>query len=391
MKFLNIGSKYFLVGYLIRILGENGYGILTWVDSIVQYFILVINFGFDLYAAKHIVENKDNPKALNEVISTIYYIKGALFLLCFIFLIPLSFNNQIHDVLYLVFLMLLMGIGEILTPVWFFQGIEKMKPITIITFFSKLILIILTVFFVKKSSDISLYILFLVITNIIWGLFGFIMMKKEVNFKFIRVSLSIIKNYLKEGFLFFIGKFSTFVFNLGTLFLIGYLFSKGQVAGYDIATKIIFVFIIPFEVLQQALFPMVVRGISKNNFRRLVLVTFFSSTIISFLLYWFSEEVILIFGGIEMVKYTYILNLFTVLIPVVSLTIIVANCNMIAKGLYKEFNWSLVATALIFIFSLILLDMLNQFTFINIILIRIAADFTLLSIRFFYSFKYRII
>ena len=58
LKFLNIGSKYFLVGYLIRILGENGYGILTWVDSIVQYFIMLINFGFDLYAAKYVVENK---------------------------------------------------------------------------------------------------------------------------------------------------------------------------------------------------------------------------------------------------------------------------------------------------------------------------------------------
>jgi PST family polysaccharide transporter len=56
MKFLNIGSKYWpLVGYLIRVLGENGYGTLTWVDSIVQYFIMLINFGFDLYAAKYVV------------------------------------------------------------------------------------------------------------------------------------------------------------------------------------------------------------------------------------------------------------------------------------------------------------------------------------------------
>ena len=90
MKFLNIGSKYFLVGYLIRTLGENGYGILTWVDSIVQYFIMLINFGFDLYAAKHVVENKGDKKKLNEIISTIYYIKGILFLISFLFLIPLT-------------------------------------------------------------------------------------------------------------------------------------------------------------------------------------------------------------------------------------------------------------------------------------------------------------
>ena len=97
MKFLNIGSKYILVGYLIRVLGENGYGILTWVDSIVQYFIMLINFGFDLYAAKYVVENRNSPKKLNEVISVIYYIKSILFLTSFLLIIPLSFNSQISS------------------------------------------------------------------------------------------------------------------------------------------------------------------------------------------------------------------------------------------------------------------------------------------------------
>ena len=108
IKFLNIGSKYILVGYLIRVLGENGYGTLTWVDSIVQYFIMLINFGFDLYAAKYVVENKNNPKKLNEVITSIYYIKSILFLLSFLLLIPLSYNPQINNYISLILLMLIL-------------------------------------------------------------------------------------------------------------------------------------------------------------------------------------------------------------------------------------------------------------------------------------------
>ena len=270
LKFLNIGSKYFLVGYLIRILGENGYGILTWVDSIVQYFIMLINFGFDLYAAKYVVENKNNQKKLNEVISAVYYIKGILFLLSFVLLIPLTLNSQIYGFIDLILLMLVMGIGEVLTPIWFFQGIEKMKTITLITFFSKSALILLTFFYIKDDSDIALYIVFLVITNILLGVLGFVMMKRKANFSFVKVTFDLIRNYLKEGYLFFIGKFSTFLFNLGAVFLIGYLFTKGQVAGFDIATKIIFVFIIHFEVLQQAIFPAVVRGLDKNKLKKII-------------------------------------------------------------------------------------------------------------------------
>lgn len=391
MKFLNIGSKYILVGYLIRVLGENGYGTLTWVDSIVQYFIMVINFGFDLYAAKYVVENKNNPKKLNEAISAIYYIKGLLFLISFIILIPLSFNTAINTVIHLIFLMLIMGIGEVLTPIWFFQGIEKMKIITGITFFSKLILVLLTFFFIKNSTDIDLYILFLVFTNIILGFFGFLMMKKEVNFKFVTVTFDLIKNYLQEGYLFFIGKFSTFLFNLGTVFLIGYLFTKGQVAGFDIAIKIVFVFIIPFEVLQQALFPVIVRGVRKNILQKITVGTFIISSITSVLLYFFSENIMVIFGGIEMYKYSYVLDLLLILIPIVSLTIVVGNCILVAKGYYKQYNWSLIASAIVFVFLLIVLKTTDQLNFLNVILIRVLADFIQLLIRFYYNFKFKII
>ena len=391
MKFLNIGSKYILVGYLIRVLGENGYGTLTWVDSIVQYFIMLINFGFDLYAAKYVVENKNNPKKLNEAISAIYYIKGILFLMSFILLIPLTFNTEINTVINLIFLMMVMGIGEVLTPIWFFQGIEKMKTITVITFFSKLILVLFTFFLIKSSTDIHLYILFLVFTNIIWGFFGFLMMKKEANFKFVAVTFQLIKNYLKEGYLFFIGKFSTFLFNLGTVFLIGFLFTKGQVAGFDIAIKIVFVFIIPFEVLQQALFPVIVRGVRKSVLRNITVATFIISTAIAILLYVFSENVIVIFGGAEMYKYSYVLDLVLILIPIVSLTIIVGNCILVAKGYYKQYNWSLIVSAMVFVSLLIVLKTTDQLNFLNVILIRVLADFIQLLIRFYYNFKFKII
>jgi PST family polysaccharide transporter len=391
MKFLNIGSKYILVGYLIRVLGENGYGTLTWVDSIVQYFIMLINFGFDLYAAKYVVENKNNPKKLNEAISAIYYIKGILFLISFILLIPLTFNTEINTVINLIFLMMVMGIGEVLTPIWFFQGIEKMKTITVITFFSKLILVLLTFFFIKNSTDIHLYILFLVFTNIIWGFFGFLMMKKEANFKFVAVTFQLIKNYLKEGYLFFIGKFSTFLFNLGTVFLIGFLFTKGQVAGFDIAIKIVFVFIIPFEVLQQALFPVIVRGVRKSVLRKITVATFIISSAAAIVLYVFSENVTVIFGGTEMYKYSYVLDLVLVLIPIVSLTIVVGNCILVAKGYYKQYNWSLIVSAMVFVSLLIVLKTTDQLNFLNVILIRVLADFIQLLIRFYYNFKFKII
>ena len=59
MRFFNIGFKFLLVAYLIRVLGDKNYGLVTWLDSIIQYFLMIINFGFNIYAAKYIVDFKD--------------------------------------------------------------------------------------------------------------------------------------------------------------------------------------------------------------------------------------------------------------------------------------------------------------------------------------------
>ena len=384
IKFLNIGSKYILVGYLIRILGENGYGILTWVDSIVQYFIMLINFGFDLYAAKYVVENKNNPKKLNEVISSIYYIKSILFFICFLLLIPLSFNLQINSYINIVLLMLVLGIGEVLMPIWFFQGIEKMKIVTVLTFVTKTVLVLLTIIFIKKSNDLNLYIVFLVVTNAVWGIFGFLKMKKEIQFEFIAISKTTLIEYLREGYLFFIGKVSTFMFNMGTLFTIGYFYSKGYVAGFDIAIKIVFVFIIPFEVLQQAIYPKFVRGIKKIYVKKIVLYSFVFSALMACCTYLVSEKIIAVFGGITMIKYNFIS-------PIVSTTIILGNCIMVANGYYKEYNHSLIITSVLFILFLLILKISNNFNFVNIIIVRVFADLILLLIRFYYCLKFKLI
>lgn len=391
IKFINIGSKYILVGYLIRVLGENGYGVLTWVDSIVQYFIMIINFGFDLYAAKYVVENKKNPKKLNEVISSIYYIKSVLFLFCFLLLIPLSFNDQISNYINTILLMLVLGLGEVLMPIWFFQGIEKMKIVSILTFLTKALLITLTIFFIKRIHDINLYIFFLITTNFVWGFLGFWKMMKVIDFEFITVSKVTLIKYLKEGYFFFVGKVSTFVFNMGTLFIIGYYYSIGNVAGFDIALKIVFVFIIPFEVLQQAIYPKFVRGINNYETKKILLFSLVFSTLMALSALLYSEKIIAIFGGDTMIKYGYILPIVLPLIPIVSMTIILGNCLMVANGFYKEYNRSLLITALLFILGIIFLNISNNLNFINIIILRVLADLILLLIRFYYCIKFRLV
>ena len=78
LKLFNIGFKFILIGYLIRVFGAELYGVLTWADSIIQFFLMFINFGFNVYAAKYIVDHRGNKAEINEVVSSIYIIKTMI-------------------------------------------------------------------------------------------------------------------------------------------------------------------------------------------------------------------------------------------------------------------------------------------------------------------------
>jgi len=387
IKFINIFSKYILLSYLVRTFGEENYGIVTWVDSFIQYFLILINFGFDMYAAKYIVENKQDKSKLNQIISTIITIKVGLFFISLLLLSLFSFTEGISKYIDFMYLMLLMGIGEVLFPFWYFQGIEKMKPIAIVTLVSKGLLVILTIVFVKKPEQILLYISLLVLTNIVWGGLGFFFMKKESDFKFIAVSFNTIITYLKEGYLFFLGKFSTLFLNFGTIFLIGYFCSKNLVAGFDIASKIIFAFVFPFEVIQQAVFPVIVRSKNKLFVQRLILFTLCSGIVCSSIIYLFSKPIMVFFGGVQMSKYAFLLESLVILIPVISCTIIIGCCSLVAFGAIKQYNYSLVISCLCYVFGVFVLYVSNEIKFMNLLVLRISIDIIMVLLIFYFSLK----
>ncbi len=390
LRFFNIGIKFLLVAYLVRILGEISYGILTWSDSIIQYFIMFINFGFNIYAAKYIVENKNNKDKINEITSSIFSIKITLLLLSFAILFFLSFFDAFALYKNILFLMLLIGIGEVFFPIWYFQGIEKLMPATFIVVFSRVILVIGTFIFVKTPDDLMLHVLLIVISNIIMGLLGCVALVKYYNFSFKWVKIEVLKDFIKEAYMFFLGRFLSLTFNFATIFLIGIYFTMDYVTGFDVALKIVLVTIIPFDMLQQAVFPTISRNKNKVLLKKLIIASFVLGIIFMILLYLFSSQLLSLFGGQEMVKYNTVLQALALITPMVAVTFMLGTCTLVAFGYNKEFNYSLIVSSILYIIVVIVLMLFDKITFWNLVYLRIISDLALVSIRLYYTFKKKI-
>jgi PST family polysaccharide transporter len=387
MKFFNIGVKIVLSAYLIRILGSEKYGLITWLDSVIQYFIMIVNFGFNIYAAKYIVENKNKSTKINEIVSSIFIIKGCLFIFSLICVLFLGSFETFSAYKRLLLLLMFSGIGEVLFPVWFFQGTENLKPATIIVFLTRLFLLVGTVIFVNSQYDLLSYILLFVSSSLLMGGFGIFYLFKYYNIRIVLLPISKLIHYFRESLPFFIGRFLSLVFNFGTIFFIGKFCLLEQVTGFDTGLKIVMLGVIPFEMLQQAVFPTISRTKNKKLLKNLVYVSFIVGVFIGSIIFLMADYFMVWFGGEEMLQFAPSLKLLAILSPFVSLTFILGTCSLVAFGFYREYNFSLIFTSIVYMLILIVLYFTGKINFWNLIYLRVFGDVLMALIRLFYSFK----
>ena len=89
MNFAQLLLPLIVLPYLTRVLTVNGYGVVSYVKSIMMYMTLIIEFGFTLSATKEVVEAKNDKNRLSLIISKVTFAKLFLSIISFIVLLLL--------------------------------------------------------------------------------------------------------------------------------------------------------------------------------------------------------------------------------------------------------------------------------------------------------------
>ena len=157
LQFANYVLPLITIPYVVRVIGPDKFGLISFAQAFATYFLLVVNYGFDLSATREISSNRDNKNTLVRIYSNVLFTKAFLFTLCtliftsLIFLIP-KFRENI-----LVFIVsYLIVAGYVLFPTWLFQGLEKLYITSIFNFIVKLLFTIGIFIFVRNKNDFYL-------------------------------------------------------------------------------------------------------------------------------------------------------------------------------------------------------------------------------------------
>ena len=228
------------VPYLLHVLGVEFYGLLAFATALIMYFIILSDYGFNLIGTNDISINRESKSKVSDIFSAILIIKFFLILVGLLILTIIVFLfdklSEHWEVYYLTFGIV---IGQALFPIWFFQGIEKMKYISILNILAKSIFLIAIFIFVNTPEDYYLVPLFNALGFITAGIISLYYVHTKFGVSFRWQKKAYLLHYLKTGWHIFISRIAVVFYTSSNILVLGVFTDNVTVGYYAIAEKVI--------------------------------------------------------------------------------------------------------------------------------------------------------
>lgn len=324
--------------YLIRVLGNETYGLLVFAQAIVGYFIVIIGFGFNISATKEISIHRSDKQKLSEIASSIIILKGALLFASFlIFNVIIQFIDQASPYKNLFLLTFVLCISEWLMPLWFFMGIEKMKYITLLNVVSQSIFLTLVFVIIKSEGDYLFYPMIMGIGTITSSVMGLYIVFKKHDIHFILPKYNALKARLIDSLPIFSSNLSLKMYLGSNKVIIGSFLGMQEVAFYDLGEKFLNLLKIPITIISQVLFPKMAHNFNKKLVLKLIKIVAIGTILITLLLEYFSSNIIEFFAGAEMLGAVSAVNILLLAVTPLVISNLLGVQTLLAKGYNKEF------------------------------------------------------
>ncbi|WP_406685328.1 oligosaccharide flippase family protein [Seonamhaeicola sp. MEBiC1930] len=243
-----------ILPFLVRVLGLEKFGLVMFAQSLATFFNIAVDFGFEISGTREIALLKKQKEKVSQIFSAIILIKLGLVIFWFLmlwFMVELVPRFRENSIVY--FLSFGVVVGNTLFPVWFFQGIEKMKFVTLINILAKLIFTILIFFIIRNESDYYLVPAFNSIGYIIAGFLGLVIALKHT--KLVVPPWILIKRLFYDSTSLFLGKFATNLYTTCNVLILGFFTVDSIVGVYSSIEKLLLAVKNVYVPFYQAVFP----------------------------------------------------------------------------------------------------------------------------------------
>lgn len=375
--------------YLTRVLSVSGYGIVSYVKSLIIYATLIIEFGYLLSGTREVVNAKSDKQKLGLIMGRITEAKLLLSLVAFAALLGMiAVVPLLHR--YPIFTILSFGTPflSIFLFDYLFRGLERMEIITYRFLIMKSISTVLT--FVLIHGDQQL--LLIPLLDVLGSLVAIIWVWHEIRKMGIHIKFDRLVNVwdsFKVSFTYFISNVASTAFGaLNTLF-VGIYLSAADVAYWGLIMTMIGAVQSLYTPISDGIYPHMIATKSLCLLGRIVLLFTPLLVLGGIIAYFGAHLIMLIIGGS---KYLIAAQYLRKCVPLLVISFYALIFGWPALGAIDKVRETTITTlvaAALQVIGLFLLIISHHFTLPLLILVRTLTEAVMAGMRMGYLWRFR--
>lgn len=339
--------------YLVRVLKVETYGLIVFSQSIVNYFTLLTDYGFNLSGPKAIAQH-DDKEEYGIVFANIFGAKLLLLLIWTvvfgIMLCGMTYLGGIDFKLYVV--VFLSVVGNVLFPIWFFQGVQQMRYITFVNVIARAFSLIGIFLFVNQPEDYLLAAFCQSVTPLVAAMCSWYVIFTHYPEVVRKPTLTGIKHELKGAWPIFASNIAINLYTASNIVFLGILTNNTVVGYFSGAKKIIDNITQLFSPISQAIFPYVSKKVAESRdsaiffLRRIVNLFGGVNFVLSIFILLFAPLIVRILLGNGYEESILLLRVMAFLPFLIALSNVFGIQTMLTFGMQKEFSRILISASI---------------------------------------------
>ena len=392
IQVLNYVLPFVTLPYVARIFRVADYGVVFFAQVLMDYFLRLILFGFEFSAVRQIAIHSNNHKSINQIFNSVLCVQIIFLLLGFGILSLIIFSIPKFTKDWIIYYFTYLGlVGTVFTFNWFYQGIAKMKFITVLNIITRAVSLILIFTVIKNADDYIWYPLINSSATVIAGIISIIFVKKYFNIRFYIPKLNSIWNSIKYSSQFFLTKVAIGLYRGTNAFVLGLVVTSTAVAYYTAADKIFWSAFSLYYTFVQALFPYMSKNKDIVFFKKMLKYFITLSLGAALVLLIGSKWLILIFYSAKYVTAIKILQIFSLSFVFYIFVDTLGFPLLGAFGYVKETNQGYIVGGIYNLIGLVLLYLFNAINIYTVAILVSSTYFVMFLHRIYYVSKYKLL
>ena len=282
----NKGIVFITTAYLARVIGLDKFGIISFANSVLLYFLLFSNLGFNIVGIR---ETARKPDQVNNYASQITTYRLILsFISCFAMMIFALIIDKPIEVKILIIISTINLVSNAFLMDWVYQGAEKMGVLALRQVITSGINLIGYLLFVHSPSDVILALVITVTSTFLNSLWMFILFNKMYGKIRLFIDTKMMKELLSSSIPIMFSNFFITIYNSMNIVMLGFMKSDSETGIYSAAFKFVGLTIAPSAIINIAFFPLVARAESEEQKARALKVyskgLYFVGSILTFII-----------------------------------------------------------------------------------------------------------